>query len=249
MTLHEIRNASGLGSAAQRYVYTLATLGYITKDDTRKEYTISPKMLEWVATYYQSSYIYEIAVNNILALGNAINENVHLVVRDGIDIVYVYRSHKHEVRFLNTFVGTRDPMYCTSSGRAILAFCSREDQDDVLSNSDLRKVTSTTKVLRQELRSELAEARKSGYAIVDRELGEGELAIAAPVFDRTGAAYAAITVPLSTTSWTAEEARRLIAGPLMRTAQATSFARGGAYPRDIIVPSEQNQKALSATSR
>lgn len=91
-------------------------------------------------------------------------------------------------------VGSSQPLYCTAAGRVQLAFMEPEKRMELLSASELIKLTSRTITDTDLLLGELVKVANQGYAIDDQEHDAGVMEIAAPVFDAQGVIVGALSI-------------------------------------------------------
>lgn len=87
------------------------------------------------------------------------------------------------------WVGRHVPYHASALGKVLLAFGAAQ-----LPTGNLQSKTSRTITSRALLSKELDKVSKVGYAIIDSELEEGLVAVAAPVFGPTGLVVAAISI-------------------------------------------------------
>ncbi|WP_176921620.1 IclR family transcriptional regulator [Pseudonocardia oroxyli] len=106
-------------------------------------------------------------------------------------------------------VGTRAPLHCTAAGKAILAFSPPELFRAVVARP-LRGVTPFSTVAPTKLALQLRDVRRTGYAVVRREVHVGASSIGVPVIDRHGAVVGAFAMPLPTRPEQAVELQRTI---------------------------------------
>ncbi len=90
-------------------------------------------------------------------------------------------------------VGRRMCAHCTAAGKVMLAYLPSAKLDKVLVG-ELLKFTVNTITDPDELRQELAQARERGYALAREELEDGLNAVAAPIYDHSGQAVAAVSI-------------------------------------------------------
>ncbi|MEO0564192.1 MAG: IclR family transcriptional regulator [Chloroflexota bacterium] len=92
---------------------------------------------------------------------------------------------------ITQYIGSRLPVYATSTGKAVLAFTpSAADYLD----DELRTPVNPHLISRQIFLQSLADVRQDGYALALGELEPGLVAIGAPVFDADGDVQAAISL-------------------------------------------------------
>lgn len=126
-------------------------------------------------------------------LVEATHETVHLAVLDGIEVVYLQKTHVRGAPKVPSRIGGRMPAYCTGVGKALLAFSPPEVLDAVLA-AGLRRRTPRTVIAPGLLHQELVDIRKRGYALELEESTVGVACVAAPVLDRSGSAVAAVSI-------------------------------------------------------
>jgi len=118
-------------------------------------------------------------------------ETVHLAVYDHGDVVYVDKLESPHAVVAKSYAGRRCPASCVATGRALLAYESREEIDSVLAGQ-LPACTARPLTEPRELEALPAEVRSLGYAInhgsYRDEVGGG----AAPVRDHTGRVVASV---------------------------------------------------------
>ncbi len=121
-------------------------------------------------------------------------ETIHLTVRHGVSAVYVEKLDSPEQLRIYSRIGATVPLYCTAVGKVMLAYMPQEECEQVLSELDLKRLTTNTVANLQELRTELYRVRKNGYAC---DMEEHELhirCIAAPIWDHTGSVHASLSI-------------------------------------------------------
>ena len=78
------------------------------------------------------------------------------------------------------------PAHATSTGLAQLSFLPPEEVDRRLGAAPLRALTERTVVDPDRIRQRLETIRQRGYAVVEEEAAQGEMALAAPILDQRG---------------------------------------------------------------
>ena len=122
-------------------------------------------------------------------------ESCSAAVLDGTDIVYVLRVPTHKIMSISLGVGSRLPAYCTSMGRMLLAGLP---EDEVLRAPArprrARRSPATPLTDVDALLARVAQARRQGWCLVNQELEEGLVSMAAPIVDRAGRTVAALNI-------------------------------------------------------
>ena len=97
-------------------------------------------------------------------LNQQTRETIHLTVRHGLSAVYVEKLDSPEPLRIHSRLGASVPLYCTAVGKVMLAYMPSDEQDRVLSQLELKRLTPNTAGSLQELKAELFRVRKNGYA-------------------------------------------------------------------------------------
>jgi len=192
-TLSEVAVATGLTRAgARRILLTLQTLGYVTSDG--KLFALTPRILDLGFAYLSSMPIWNRAEPVMEALVQQVHESCSAAVLDATDIVYVMRVPTHKIMRISLGVGSRLPAYCTSMGRLLLADLDEQELQARLEASTREAFTKHTVTDIGALLAKVAQARRQGWCLVNQELEEGLVSIAAPIVDRAGRAIAALNI-------------------------------------------------------
>ena len=123
----------------------------------------------------------------------ATRENVQLAVREGLESVFVERLTGRDAVTVMTRVGTRFPLASTGVGRALLAHAPADVQEAALA-LPVRRWTPHTETDPARLRAALAEVRRTGVAVSEREVTEDAVSVAAPVRGASGDVVAAVSL-------------------------------------------------------
>ena len=91
-------------------------------------------------------------------------------------------------------IGGGEPAYCTSLGKAILAFLPDMQLQEYLQAVEITPFTPNTVVSKDKLMQELMQIKENGYSIDDEELSVGLRCVGAPLFNHSGQALYAISL-------------------------------------------------------
>ena len=197
LSLSEISRRAGLSlSTAHRLVCELANWGALERGPGGR-YSIGLRMLELAALCPRGLGLREAAFPYLDELHHRTRGNVHLGVRDGIEVVYVETIRACATHPTNGRMGDRWPMHATGTGLVLLAFSDAELQERVL-RSALERFTPLTVTDRAQLRRELAQVRQVGYAVARGRITLPDLVVAVPVYDQFSEVAAAISVVVET---------------------------------------------------
>jgi len=223
MGLPEIAEVTGIGkSAAQRFAFTLETLGYLRKDPATRRYRLSLRALELGVRFVQTDDLVDYATPFLSALNRSSMETVNLWRPDGVEMVCVARFAGYKEATTHMPLGMRLPMYCTAVGRAFLSGLSEDRRQRMIEASDLRQFTPSTVTHPASLLSLIGAAGRDGYATAIDEYYRGDIAIGAPVVDSQGAPIAAINVSVAITRRKPDEAIAELAPFVIQTARQVS---------------------------
>lgn len=182
--LTEISVASGLSkSTTHRFLTSLADLGYVVKNSSEK-YQLTLRMFEIGGRAVRALDIVEAARPILDRMAEATKETVHLVVRDGNQVVYIYKRHLSAIPInMSSLVGNCSPIYCTGVGKAIFAYLPEEERREIWNSCNIQRFTPNTITDFQAMEEELQRVRDRGYAIDNEEHELGIYCIAIPIFD------------------------------------------------------------------
>ncbi len=121
-------------------------------------------------------------------------ETAHLCILEGAHVIYIDKIEPARSVRMITRIGASKPVYCTSVGKAMLAFLAEERLNDILRRIRFERYTHRTILTPEVLRAEIDKTRRRGYAVDDEELEEGLRCIAVPVLDAQRLPVAAVSV-------------------------------------------------------
>lgn len=182
MTLQAVAKSTQLAkSTAHRLLSSLITLGYAMQDGVTGHYKLTLKMFELSSGVVSEMDVLSVAKPHLDRLAARTGEAIHLVVRDGVDVVYLYKAETGGMR-MGSRVGLRNPMYCTGVGKAILSTLPFEEIEQIWQTSHREQLTPHTIVNFSELLEQLRLIRVRGWAVDDEEneLGIRCVALALP---------------------------------------------------------------------
>lgn len=182
MTLTEVAARTDLTRAtARRFLLTLVELGYVRSDG--KTFALTAKVLQLGFAYLSGLSLPQLAQPHLEELSLALGESTSAAVLDGTDIAYVARVTTRRIMTIGITVGTRFPAYATSMGRVLLAHLPAPDLKAYLAEAEITPLTPRALGSVQELLPVLADVRAKGWCLLDQELEQGLVSVAAPVFD------------------------------------------------------------------
>jgi IclR family pca regulon transcriptional regulator len=192
-TLTEVAGRTGLTRAgARRILLTLQTLGYVESDG--RLFALTPRILDLGFAYLSSMPIWNVAEPVMEQLVEEVKESCSAGVLEGTDIMYVLRVSTRKIMRNSLGVGSRLPAYCTSLGRMLLAGLPDVEVLRLLQASALEARTKHTLTDIDALLAKVQQARRQGWCMINQELEEGLVSMAAPIVNRSGRTVAALNI-------------------------------------------------------
>lgn len=158
-------------------------------------------------------------------LATQVGETVHLSVLQKTSVVYLDKVEPNRRVCMSSKIGTSNPVYCTSMGKAMLAFQPEDVIQQIISKIRFVRYTPKTLTSRDLLLKALEKVRRRGYAIDDEEIELGVRCIGAPIFDERHRVIAAVSVSGPSSRITAQRVPG-IAEQLQRTCREISASLG-----------------------
>lgn len=227
LTLAMIVRLTGLDkSAAQRFLYTLHQLGLVRKDEETKQYSLSPRLLEFGYAYTYSDGLIERAQPFLVEAHEKTRETVNLMVLDGIDIILVSRIPGEHVVTMNIQVGFRMPALYSATGRAIVSRLDAKQRDQVIRATKYHQYTERSVSDPGEMRKLLENAASDGFVLTQSQYFYGDISIAAAVINGSKTVVGAVSLSVPESRMTVQEAREKLVPVTVETARKLSLAMG-----------------------
>lgn len=229
LNLSELSRRAGLPlSTTHRIVGELARRGALERQEDG-QYRVGLWLWEVASLSSRGMGLREAAMPFLEDLYEATHENVQLAVLDAPEVVYVERiSGRHAVSVVSR-VGGRLAAHATGVGLVLLAHAPAEVQEQVLA-SPLKTYTPKTISSPEQLRRVLADVRRDGFVISDRQVEMVSLSVAAPVYGPVDSVVAAISIVVPVEG---ADPRALV--PAVRAA-ARGISRSLGAPRAVQQP-------------
>ena len=166
-------------------IKSLMEKGYVQyKNKFQKTYELVPfKILEISDRVLEKIDSDKIIKNEILKLSKEFNETVFFAKPIEDEVVYFSKIESSRSVRTTAVLGSKNPMYCTGLGKAILTTYSDEEIKKYLKRTELVKRTSYTITEPKIFLEDIKKAKKRGYAIDYREGETHLLCVAAPIMN------------------------------------------------------------------
>ncbi|OXY90274.1 IclR family transcriptional regulator [Streptomyces diastatochromogenes] len=193
LSLTDISRRAGLSlTTAHRLVHALTTWGALERDDDGV-YHVGLRLWEVAALAPRGLALRQVALPYLEDLYEATHENVQLAVRDGAQVVYIEWLSGRSAVGVHIRVGARWPLHATGVGLALLAHGDPGFQEEYCTGP-LTSFTPYTITDPAHLRRTLAEVRRTGAAVSNRQITDDALSVASAVRGAGGAVVAAVSV-------------------------------------------------------
>ena len=127
-------------------------------------------------------------------LSSQLGETVHLGVLQKTSVVYLDKAEPERHICLSSKTGSTNPAYCTSLGKAMLAYLPQDQVKDILDQVHFVRYTPKTICSRDELMRVLDRVRNRGFAVDDEEIEMGVRCVGAPILDDNNMPIAALSM-------------------------------------------------------
>jgi len=162
---------------------TLESIGFARQDLTNNRYFLGPTLIRISANGASHMGLVEITRPHLQRLSDDTGEVTHLGQRNGFKALYLHRcTSQRTLRMLslNSLVGERSPLHCTSIGKVFMAYMS-DEEFSVYIKLDRKKYTKHTIIDVQQLEAERVKVQEQGYGLNIGEFEEGVSSIAVPL--------------------------------------------------------------------
>lgn len=158
-----------------------------------EKYTIGVGAVLLGSAYLNNLDLRSVAQPVLAELASVSKETVHLMVYNEGQVVYLDKVTGSSPIQMVSRVGDRAPVHSTASGKAILAHLPESEFLRVVA-AGMPARTEHTLVTPEQLTSNLADIRLSGYSLDESENEDGIYCVAAPIFDHAATVIAAVSV-------------------------------------------------------
>lgn len=190
----EFARLSGmLKSSVYNIISTFAMCGYVEKNPDTGKYRLGLKVLE-LSNVLQNNTEYSKVLKPFMdKIAEECRETVYFAIPSGLEAIYIDASHPKGMTFTRSVVGIKVKMYCTSVGKAMLAFLGDAAFQEVVA-AGITPFTPYTLTTPGELADDLELTRRRGYAIDNMENEYGIRCIGVPVRNARNEIVGAISI-------------------------------------------------------
>lgn len=181
-------------STTHRLLATLASQGYVEKDNDSGRYVLGSAILRLQVVTADRLNLTRTAFPFLRTLAEEVDETVNLSILSDGSVVYLESVAADRAVGLYAPPGTIAPAHCTAMGNVLLANLSAPELENWFSRNELTAATPYTIVEQDALLVRLETVRERGYALDEEEWVRGVRCIAGPIRGHAGKVTAAISV-------------------------------------------------------
>jgi DNA-binding IclR family transcriptional regulator len=224
LTLSEIARCAGLPlTTTHRLVGELSASRALERDRDGR-YRIGLRLWEIASLAPRGVPLREAALPFLEDLYEVTHENVQLGVREGHEVVYIERIAGRQAVGVLTRVGGRFPLHASGNGLVLLAHAPETVQRDVR-EGPLQRFTEHTVTDPERLGRMLAQIRRDGFAVSDRQVTVDALSVAAPIVDAGGEVIASLSIVTRAGGTVVERLAPAVRAAALGTSRALSARR------------------------
>lgn len=191
--LGQVEIARALGRSVGeifRMLVVLQDRGYVTLEPGSDRYVLTTFLFEVAHRIPLVRRLTAVAGPLMRRLAVEINQSVHLAIVSGTDVLVIGQIESPGNNIMSVRLGAKIEIWQASSGRVILAHWTRQALQEMVDKAPMPKGMKLAVVM-----AEIEAIRKLGYEVMDSFVVGGVVNISAPIFDHSGDAIAALTVP------------------------------------------------------
>lgn len=195
LSLAEVARAVHLSHAgAYQLLTTLADHRYVSRDSQSQRYRLNWRLYELGASVVRSASLDRAAGHALDVLAETTGESALLGILDVNEVLYIARSDPPFGFSMSATAGRRSPLHATASGKVLLANSPDRAFVRHILEGPLPRLTPSTIVTSAELRRQLAEARRIGYAACWQESDAGLCSVAVPLRNYESSVIASLAI-------------------------------------------------------
>lgn len=195
LTLAEISRRLRIPKSSTHYlVSTLIKRGYLQRGKDSRRFLLGNRMREFAAASSAQFHLLKTCHPYMVDLVRKQDLTSLLAVLIGPEAVTIASVESPHDAGGWAWIGRHIDVHCTAQGKALIAYHSDYELEKLLGKRRLAIYTPKTIRTVYALKAALRQIRINGYAINDEEHVLGVRAVAAPIFDYTGAVVASISL-------------------------------------------------------
>ncbi len=180
-----------LPSKVSRMIRTLEPEGFFKKNPQTRKYRLGIEFFRLGIAYAHHSPLRKVVRPHLEQMA----KETHLIAACGVlkngDVVLIDRLETLTIDLISVRMVLNLPVHATAIGKALLAYLPESEQETILRSVQLKKFTPATVTDLKNIKQNLEQVRKHGYAVDLGETHENLNSIAAPIKNESNQTVAA----------------------------------------------------------
>jgi len=181
-------------SKVSRMLRTMEEEGYFERNTQTKKYSLGIRFFELGIIYASNSPLHKIIRPHLEEMAKGTNLTASWGILRNCRVIVIDRIQNLNIDLLAQRIGLDIPVHSTSLGKILMSYLPEEEQDNILTSTELKRFTPATIIDRELIKEDLRICKQRGYATDREETHEDLNGIAAPVRNRKGEVVAAINL-------------------------------------------------------
>ncbi|WP_299941717.1 IclR family transcriptional regulator [uncultured Nitratireductor sp.] len=173
-----------------RMLMVLVDRGFVAQDPRSDRYVLTTYIFEVANRIPIVGRLTAAAMPLMHEVSARINQSTHLAVLSKSAVLVIGQAHSPGNNVMSVRLGARIDLWRASSGRVIVAYQTEQEIAQLMKDVPLPEESLAAQIV-----DELAQIRAAGMEIRDSFVVKGVVNISLPIFDHSGRAVAALTVP------------------------------------------------------
>jgi IclR family acetate operon transcriptional repressor len=195
-------------STSHRLAHMLERAGFVHKDPLTSHYSLGSTFEELALSALRNGVGSKVRRELMDELSAKLGVCTNFAVLKAGKVLHVEWVESSMVLRVDLKPETRVPVHCSASGKLLLALGPEGIRDTVLSAAPFEALTEHTITSAKDLKEELEEIRRQGYAEDDEEFLPGVCCMAVPVKNRDGKIVAGLAMMAPKASFPLTKARQ-----------------------------------------
>ncbi len=203
------RSLQMLPSKVSRLLKTLESEGFFERNPHTGKYRIGPRFLQLGLLYVFNHPLRIIILPHLEHMVQELSLSTGWGIFRNDQIIIVDRFTFGKKPFVSR-VGSNVPLHSSSYGKLFLAYLSGQEQRRLLNSLTFARLTPATISDPKQMRQEIKQVRKNGYALDHGETVTDMAGVAAPIFGSDGDLVAALSVSADKSRFTPDVLQQTI---------------------------------------
>ncbi len=223
MTLTDVAKKVDITRAsARRLLLTLESEGYVAQDDNL--FSLTPKVIDLGYSYFASLPWTDLAYKNMKKVVDECTLSCSVSILDGSNVICIMRIPATRILNEGIHVGTRLPAAYTATGRLFMAQMEEKELYEYVLKLPFKEMTKKSITDPYKLYDKLIAEKDLGYQMVEEEIEDGLISLAAPIFNRDNKMIGAMNIGTHLSYKNTQLLKKTVLPMLIEAAKETSTA-------------------------